>query len=198
MRSSQMLHRRQQPALLLLLVLLGINLLAHVAHSFLLPSVARSRSSPILTRPSSPSLSSSAFSRQAASPWALSAQKQKTLAEELDDLRLDESAMSVEEKKKLQGLRASYKLEEVLDFDGKTGEVGFWVLGGKKGGKEGRETGWEGKISHFRAIFHLLSFLQNSTLPPTLLPSLPPSTLASACWCLLLRQRGRPGLRPSR
>ncbi|KAM3574080.1 hypothetical protein VYU27_003977 [Nannochloropsis oceanica] len=74
----------------------------------------------ILIRPLSPS--SSAVSRQGASPWALSAKKQKTLAEELDDLRLDESAMSEEEKKKLQGLRASYKLEEVLDFDGKTGE----------------------------------------------------------------------------
>jgi hypothetical protein len=48
--------------------------------------------------------------------------------------------MSVEEKKKLQGLRASYKLEEVLDFDGKTGEVGFWE-GGREGGREGGEEG---------------------------------------------------------
>jgi hypothetical protein len=31
--------------------------------------------------------------------------------------------MSAEEKKRLQGLRASYKLEDVLDFDGTNAEV---------------------------------------------------------------------------
>lgn len=140
MRSSNVLqYRHQQPAVFLVL-LLAIKLVAHVTHSFLLPSISSpllSRGA-ILIRPLSPS--SSAVSRQGASPWALSAKKQKTLAEELDDLRLDESAMSEEEKKKLQGLRASYKLEEVLDFDGKTGEVGFGLNEVRVNGEMVREN----------------------------------------------------------
>jgi len=48
--------------------------------------------------------------------------------------------MSEEEKKKLQGLRASYKLEEVLDFDGKTGEVGFGLNEVRVNGEMVREN----------------------------------------------------------
>lgn len=146
-------YRHQQPALFLVL-LLAITLLAQVSHSFLLPSASSLLSrGTILTRPQSPS--SSAFSRQAASPWALSAKKQKTLAEELDDLRLDESAMSEEEKKELQGLRASYKLEEVLDFDGKAGAVSFGLWEGRRNGGMVRE-----ELSRLFAI--LSCFIQHT------------------------------------